>query len=371
MAVHKRGQRWQVAFRYKDPLTGESKRFRRTTGAGTTKRRAEELERLWRHVVENPPPEPEPEPQELKRAAFSGFARHWLDLKRADWKPSYYRSTEQIVRNHLVPAFGDTDMREVSSEQVQVFKAEKDKTHTAKTVNNHLSVLSSMYRAAVDWDYCERNPAAGVSPLPTPPATFRFWDREQSDAFLGASLRVAREWHPLFLCALRTGMRAGELFGLQWDSVDFARKRIHVCRNWTHGYMVTPKSGKDRFVPMTLQLVQALREHRHLRAKLVFCRPDGGPLDSNKVKRSFWRCQKAAGIPRIAFHDLRHSFASQLVMAGIPLLAVQEMLGHSDIRMTQRYAHLSPGATADYINVLDGRSDNEWPQNGHKMDFGR
>jgi len=252
----------------------------------------------------------------------------------------------------------------IGSEQVQAYKARKAKTHGAKTVNNQLSALSSMFRAAVAWDYCERNPVAGVSPLPSPPLTFRFWDREQSDAFLEAVQRVAPTWYPMFLCALRTGMRSGELFGLQWDDVDLAKGSIQVRRNYTHGHMVTPKSGKERTIPMTPELQQALREHRHLRGEQVFYHPSGVLLDGNKVKRTFWRCQKAAGVPRIALHCLRHSFASQLVMAGVPLRAVQELLGHSDIRTTQRYAHLSPGATAEYIQVLDG--DKKWPQNGHK-----
>ncbi len=159
-------------------------------------------------------------------------------------------------------------------------------------------------------------------------------------------------WYAFFLTALRTGLRAGELFALRWEDVDTKKRRIEVRQNWTHGVLVTPKSGHGRSLPMTPELASAL-DALPRKAPLVFPYRKGGYLDGNKVKRTFWRCTRLAGVPRIAFHDLRHSFASQLVMAGVPLKAVQELLGHADIKTTQRYAHLSPGATTEYVCLLD------------------
>jgi len=104
---------------------------------------------------------------------------------------------------------------------------------------------------------------------------------------------------------------------------------------------------------MTDELASALRGHRHLRGELVFCATDGGYLDRNQIKHPFWTCTRAAGVPEIRIHDLRHTFASQLVIKGTPLKVVQEYLGHSDIRMTMRYAHLTPSTRREYIKVLD------------------
>ena len=128
---------------------------------------------------------------------------------------------------------------------------------------------------------------------------------------------------------------------------------IRITWNYTHGQLGTPKSGHGRVIPMSSALAAALQAHRHLRGKLVFSKEDGSYLHRSRVKHPFWTCIQVAGVPKIRLHDLRHSFASQLVAKGIPLKGVQTLLGHADIRMTMRYAHLSPSETARYVEVLD------------------
>ena len=370
MTVRKINGVWNVDFWYSDPLSGQRTRFRRSTGKGTTKRRAEELERSWRAEVEQPLPDQHPEPL---RAAFSGFAKLWFDNSVCvDGKPSYQRSTEQILRCHLVPFFEDLEMRSITPMMVQSYKAGKlngsapvrgkrtKRVLAPKTVNNHLGVLSILFRTAVTWGYADANPVTGVGLLALPPQEFRFWDRKQSEAFLDAVIRLETSWYPLFLCALRTGMRQGEILALRWDDVDFVKRQLKVVWNFTHGQLTTPKSGCGRVVPMSPQLAAALRGHRHLRSELVFCREDGSHLSGHCLRRPMARALRAAGVPRVSFHDLRHSFASQLVMAGKPLKAVQEYLGHADLSMTMRYAHLSPHARREYVACLDSdEAENE------------
>ncbi len=254
------------------------------TGHGTSKREAERLELQWRREVTTPPA------PVVKMAAFSGFAKKWLDTYiKTDRKHSYYRSTEQILRVHLVPYFGDQDLRTVEPEQVEAYKAAKVAGLAPKTVNNHIGVLSILFKKAVDWGYCDRNPVTGVGMLRLPPQEFRFWDRQQSDAFLDALLQVDPSYHPFFLCALRTGMRLGELFALRWDDLDFVKCQLRVVWNWTHGKLDSPKSGRGRSIPMNPELVDALRDHLHLRGRLVFCREDGSYLSRDMVKHPFDR----------------------------------------------------------------------------------
>lgn len=164
------------------------------------------------------------------------------------------------------------------------------------------------------------------------------------------------QWFALFFTALRTGMRQGEIFGLTWDDLDIVKQRVFVRRNFTHGQVVTPKNGRHRRIPMSPELAEVLRASRHLGGELVFPREDGTHLSGHCVRRPMDRVIRATGLPRIAFHDLRHSFASQLVMAGVPIRAVQEFLGHQTLQMTMRYSHLSPQATQSYIASLDSAS---------------
>lgn len=366
MAIRKRKGVYFVDFRYTDPITQERRRFRRTTGKGTTKKEATELEFRWRQEVLRPPA------PARKRAAFSGFCKHYLDTHvRTNCKPSTVRGYEQHMRVHLVPFFGDADLRLIDAEQVARFKAAKAKTHSPKSVNNMLGVLSTLFKYAVLWRYCELNPVTGIGLLKLPPQEFRFWDSQQSEAFLKAMRETEPRWHALYLCALRTGMRQGELFALRWDDVDFVKRRIKVVWNITRGgHLGTPKSGHGRLIPMSDQLAETLLAHRHLRGPLVFCRDDGDYLTRDRIKRPFERALRKAGVPRIRFHDLRHSFASQLVMAGVPIVAVKEYLGHAEISMTMRYAHLSPAARQGYVDVLDATDSDvigavSWAHSGH------
>ncbi|MCB9684660.1 MAG: tyrosine-type recombinase/integrase [Alphaproteobacteria bacterium] len=91
----------------------------------------------------------------------------------------------------------------------------------------------------------------------------------------------------------------------------------------------------------------------------MFCDEQGGILNRNKVNHPFWTCISIAGVKKIRIHDLRHTFASQLVMKGVPIVAVQELLGHATLEMTMRYAHLAPGATAEYVKLLDTPRESE------------
>jgi integrase len=119
------------------------------------------------------------------------------------------------------------------------------------------------------------------------------------------------------------------------------------------GQFGTPKSGKSREIPLSLEALRELKSHRHLRGELVFCAPDGKLRGKEECKHPLWRACKKAGLRRIGWHALRHTFASHLVMRGAPIKAVQELMGHSTIEMTMRYSHLSPDVRRDAVALLD------------------
>ncbi len=165
-------------------------------------------------------------------------------------------------------------------------------------------------------------------------------------------------FRPAMLLALRTGLRQGELFGLRWEDVDLVAGRLMVNQAISRGVIGTPKSGRSREVPLSEQAVAALKKERHLRGPFVFCDADGHPLRQALIKTPLWRACRRAGLRRVQWHVLRHTFASHLAMRGVPLKAVQELLGHSTMDMTMRYAHLSPSVRRDAVQCLDGAVPN-------------
>jgi integrase len=192
---------------------------------------------------------------------------------------------------------------------------------------------------------------------------------EEASAFMLAVQEHMPDYYGLFLCALRTGLRLGELLALEWDDIDFHGGFLNVRRSRSAGVEGTPKNGKARRVDMSTQLAEELQRllvarkaqklangWRTLPAK-VFCASEGGPLDGDNVRtRVFYEVlKKAKGtVRRVRFHDLRHTFASLLIQNGESLVYVKEQLGHSSIQVTvDIYGHLIPGANRQAIDRLD------------------
>ena len=145
------------------------------------------------------------------------------------------------------------------------------------------------------------------------------------------------------------------MMALEWRDVDLGKRQLCVERSAWNGQVTTPKGGRLRYVPLTLRLAAALREHRHLRSPLVLCRENGKPLTRPQVQYQVKRAAKRAKL-REGVHLLRHSFCSHLAMRGAPARAIQELAGHSELGVTQRYMHLSPAALDAAIRLLDSRS---------------
>ena len=148
---------------------------------------------------------------------------------------------------------------------------------------------------------------------------------------------------PVVTIALHTGMRRGEILGLKWEHVDL-----------NHGFILldTTKNGERKEIPIDNTLRKIFEDMPHsIESIYVFTDKDGNPYKS--VKRSFRTALIKAGIRDFRFHDLRHTFASHLIMAGVDLTSVKELLGHKSLKMTLRYAHLAPGHKMKAVKILD------------------
>lgn len=150
---------------------------------------------------------------------------------------------------------------------------------------------------------------------------------------------------PMVLLTLNTGLRQGELFSLTWEHVDLRLKTLTVLASHSKG-------NNTRTVPLNGEALTVLTTIKpEAAAGLVFKSPVSGGRFNN-VKKAWAEVTKAAKVPDLRWHDLRHDFASQLVMRGVPLFTVQKLLGHANPRMTMRYAKLAPGALAEAVNLL-------------------
>jgi integrase len=291
----------------------------------------------------------EPGPAAPGVPTFAQFAKRFM----ATYAPSNNKASEveaknSILRVHLLPAFGARELDRISVAEVEEYKARKLESKMArKSINNQLTVLRKILATAVEWRVIASVPQ--IKWLKPPAPEFDFLTFEEASRLISA---VATEWRAAVTIALRTGLRQGELRALRWSDVDLQCCRLVVRRAVWRDIVSTPKNGKVREVALSQQAAEILREHPR-RGELVFCAPDGSMLSKGAMKWPLWNACREAGLRKIGWHTARHTFASHLVMRGAPIKAVQELLGHSTIEMTMRYAHLSPDARRDAVRLLD------------------
>jgi len=338
----------------------------KSEGLPETRTGAEEAEcRAIARVLETGDPKPVVETKE-EVPTIEEFHKVFLATSSIINKPSSVDSKEKLLRFHIVPRLGHLRLNEVTYAVIEDFKLalavklenKSAKTLSGKTINNVLTVLRRMLVVARKRGLIEFVP--DVEWLKSERPEFDFLNFDEADRLLAAA---HGEWRTMILTALRTGMRHGELIGLRWEDVDLVAGRIVVRQNVVNGKIGTPKSGKPREIPLGIEVRTALKEHRHLRGSLVFCDMNGELLGTVDTRLPLWRACKKAGLRQIGYHMLRHSFASHLVMRGASLKAVQELLGHSSIQMTMRYAHLAPEVVNETVRLLDAPSA-EWVPDG-------
>jgi integrase len=281
------------------------------------------------------------------------FAPRFLDgHSRANrQKPSGIAAKEMILRVHLVPALGHKRLDAIKSEDVQRLKRNLE-AKSPKTVNNVLAVLSVLLKKAVEWEVIERMPCS-VKLLPVPKGSTAFHDFDEYERLVEAARALDPRTHLIVLLGGDAGLRCGEMIALEWGDVDLVNRQVCIRRSDWNGQVTTPKGGRLRHVPLTRRLAAALGEHRHLRSARVLCQDNTDPLTRQIVQTRAKRASRKAGLAHDGVHILRHSFCSHLAMRGAPARAIQELAGHKDLSMTQRYMHLSPAALDAAIRLLE------------------
>jgi integrase len=278
-------------------------------------------------------------------ATFADAAAEWLRYIEHDRarKPSTVEGYHSIVRAQLLPAFGDLPLESITTSAIERWVGSAGGSQSSR--RKSLVLLHGIFHRAKKICGLPSNPVADVEK----PPLRRGGDIEVfSPEEIHALVRAAPNGQDaaLFLTAAFTGLRRGELIALRWRDVDFAGSVIRVRASYAGGQLTTPKSGKVRAVPMAPDVAAAL-------AKLG-SRPDfisdedqvfpgqwGGFLDGSALRRRYDAALARAGLRRLRFHDLRHTFGTRMITKA-DIRRVQEWMGHADVQTTMKYLHYVP-----------------------------
>ena len=363
--VVRKGQQWYaVVYAGLDPVTGRERR--RWHAAGTDRPTAERLARQLARA------------EQLRRGdgrgrlTFAGFsARHWLPAKQMQLRPTTMESYQRMLRLHILPTLGSVPLGQVSADMLHnlygrlLLDGRHDGTGglSAKTVHEVHAVVRNILDDAVHRGLLAVN-AAHLASSPR----FRRDHHRRRKAWTAQELRcfidsvAGQRSHRWFWLAAYTGMRRGELVGLRWRDIEFEHARLTIVRTVICvGARMQEAGGKTpnaaRTIDLDLATVQLLADWRAEQAahfgaddanRWVFTKPDGDLLHPQSLSQAFDRAVATAAVPKISLHGLRHTHATLLLKAGVPLKVVSERLGHATPAFTMAtYQHILPGMQAE------------------------
>lgn len=305
--------------------------------------------------------------EQASSPTFSEWSERWLkDYCQVHKAKSQQREDASVIRQHLLPAFGKTRIVHLKKSHLETLKAsltqkarllggkkirKSENALKPKTVNNILALAKKMLATAVDFDVLQANPFQGVKPVPVPPRDFKFWAPSERDNFIEACRGLDPEFSDLVLVACHTGLRLGELAGLRWSDLDLARRKLRVVRGYDfkgREFTETTKGKKSADLPLNQVALDAFdRIGKWSHGSEVFpIRLFNSPCCYLKSLCEMTETQV------IRFHDLRHTFASCLAMAGVDLMVIQKLMRHRSYQTTLVYAHLHPDHLVGATEIL-------------------
>ncbi|SFR15428.1 tyrosine-type recombinase/integrase [Desulfoscipio geothermicus] len=361
----------------RDPATGKRKRLYQAF-KGTKKEAEKEMARLITEIEKGTYIDP-------SDMTFGQFATMWLDdygkLKLA---PTTYRRYKQIIDLRVVPWLGQIQLDKLKPIHLQQFYKKiieggrldgREGQLSAGSIIYHQRVIHRILEAAYKQELIHRN-VADLVELPLPEDD----DEKEQVAILNsdqikeleASLNSG-QYYTLVFVGIRTGLRRGELLGLQWRDIDFDKGKLSVRRSLSYTkekgiFTKLPKNKKSRrTIDISPEVINVLRKHRTKQKEkflskgiiqsenhYIFCQNDGQPLHPDTISSWFPKYLEDIGLPKLKFHCLRHTHASLLLSTGVDIKYISDRLGHSSIRITYDiYSHLIPEKEKEAVNKLE------------------
>lgn len=341
MTVIKRGKSFWIDIGF------NHRRYRKRSPLNTF-RGAQAYEILIRQKLASGKALEEPEP--VTPPLFRDIALKWFNfIVKNNNKPSEIQIRGYILNARVIPFFGKKYINKITNYDIEEFKSQliQNEKLSPKTVNNNLSILSCCFKAAQEWELLEHVPR--IKLLKVPPPTFDFLTETELQQLLSDAKGL---WYDMILVAARTGMRIGELVALKTEDIDFEKRFLTVQRNNVRGFEGTPKNNRTRIIPLIESVYRVLKE-RSKKESYIFVEREGVVLKYNYCLDNLVMLCKKAGIRRIGWHDLRHTFATHLEANGASILTIKDLLGHSDIKMTMRYTHVNLSSLSKAMQTLE------------------
>ncbi|MSR77352.1 MAG: site-specific integrase [Candidatus Omnitrophica bacterium] len=283
--------------------------------------------------------------QKVELIIFKEFADRYIEEHSKINKKSW--EDDVCGLKDLKAEFGEKYLQDIKTADIVKFKAKQTQKISGHkritkvaTINRKLTLLKAILNKAIEWDALKGpSPAAKVTLFKENNTRDRFLNREELENLYA---QCNGELLHILKVAVHTGLRQGEIMGLTWKDIDINRKLIYVRRSNKSSY--STKSSKNRVVPMNDIVLKVFLS--------ILKQPDSDFIFDNTHRNGFLAALVRAKITDFKFHDLRHTFASNLVMAGVPINTIRELLGHSTINMVLRYAHLAPDHKSDSVEKL-------------------
>ncbi len=359
--------KWEFRFDIgTDPLTGKRKQvFRR--GFSSRREAAEEMTKLQAEVLAN-------EFLDLSQMIYAKYMEEWFEERRNHLQKETFNANFIFYQNAIKPKLGHLKLQQIAPIHIQKFINDlvNEGNYSEATVHLIYQIVSVSLKKAKILKIIKDNPANGITLPKRRRKEMNIWSLEQVNFFLSETKKLKKltRCYIGFLIAIFTGMRQGEAMALRWKDINFESQTIYIRQTLTQNTEIktgAKNNSSIRSIHIPDKLIIELKAHRvrileeKLQAgadyhdnDLVLCTRDGKPIIPRNFRKEFYRLTDKIGLPRIRFHDLRHTHATILIQQNVNVKLISERLGHSSIKMTlDRYSHVLPNMQKTVSDELD------------------
>jgi integrase len=313
---------------------------------------------------------------EYENMRVGEFLKLWLEQYcKHNLKSSTYANRKNLIEARIIPKIGHYQIEDLKPIHFSKFYNElHDHGYSSDYIHTMHSVLRTAFRYAVKWQLASKYMMENVdAPKLNKTKQLQTWTLEQASTFLKFTEKIENDYrHIIYVLAIFTGMRKGEILGLRWSDIDFENRKLQVVQTVYKALKNAPAiqstktAGSMRSISIPENVIQELKIHKRKQLELRFkfgkayqnndlvCpRLDGSPMDPRAVNEHFSECVKKSKLPKIRFHDLRHTHATIMLKLGEHPKVVSERLGHKDVNITlNTYSHVLPDMQEDAAKRL-------------------